>query len=115
MAACRAIAEFAYLCSLAFRLLAATCDGDARAALNALELAATACGGGGGGGAAVASSSSSSSSSGGSSSSSGGTKVTAEAIKAALKQTHLLYDRAGDEHYNIIRCVCACMGVVARS
>ncbi|HVM90479.1 MAG TPA: replication-associated recombination protein A [Verrucomicrobiae bacterium] len=54
--------------------LAVLADGDARQALNALELASRA------------------------------TKkaITADIIKEALQRTHLLYDKSGEEHYNII-------------
>ena len=55
------------------KYLAIMADGDARVALNALELAS-------------------------------GTskKFTVENLSEALQRTHLLYDRAGEEHYNII-------------
>jgi len=53
--------------------LAAMSNGDARTALNALELAVKT-----------------------------DTHVTREHVAAALQRTHLLYDRAGEEHYNII-------------
>ncbi|MCR4314792.1 MAG: replication-associated recombination protein A [Planctomycetes bacterium] len=53
--------------------LAAMSSGDARVALNALELALK----------------------------SGGA-LTRESVSEALQRTHLLYDRAGEEHYNII-------------
>ena len=54
--------------------LAAMADGDARQALNALDLAAKA----------------------------GGNKITIDIVKEALQRTHLLYDKGGEEHYNII-------------
>lgn len=63
--------------------LANMVDGDARAALNALELAVSiACVPGSDPAALV--------------------RVSAEATKEALQKTHLFYDRAGEEHYNII-------------
>jgi putative ATPase len=54
--------------------LAVLSDGDARQALNALELASRA------------------------------TKkvITSEIVKEALQRTHLMYDKSGEEHYNII-------------
>ncbi|HET8569704.1 MAG TPA: replication-associated recombination protein A [Candidatus Limnocylindria bacterium] len=58
--------------------LVVAANGDARIALNALELAADA---------AVAG---------------GGTAVTLEAVKEALQRRTLLYDRAGDQHYDTI-------------
>ncbi|MAF79579.1 AAA family ATPase [bacterium] len=63
----------------ALNFLAEMANGDARVALNALELAANAI-----------------------RPSKGKIKITIEEIKEALQRTHLLYDRAGDEHYNII-------------
>eukprot|EP01079_Euglenida_sp_SAG-EU17-18_P004029 gene4029-4376_t len=56
--------------------LSHVCDGDARVALNALDVAASSC--------------------------AAGTPVTLDVAKAALQKTHLLYDRAGDQHYSII-------------
>lgn len=50
-------------------------DGDARVALNALELAVNAA---------------------------GSSHLTLEHLRAALQRTHLLYDKTGEEHYNII-------------
>ncbi|NQU84104.1 MAG: replication-associated recombination protein A, partial [Parcubacteria group bacterium] len=55
--------------------LANASNGDARTALNALELAIK---------------------------SKQGNKIDIEIIKEALQKSHLLYDRAGDEHFNII-------------
>lgn len=60
--------------------LAALSNGDARCALNALELAVDAS----------------------RTSSEATTPVTRETISASLQRTHLLYDRDGEEHYNII-------------
>ncbi|MEK7478948.1 MAG: replication-associated recombination protein A [Patescibacteria group bacterium] len=57
----------------ALKFLASMANGDARVALNALELAVNA-----------------------------GCNVTVESIKEALQRTHLLYDKGGEEHYNII-------------
>jgi len=54
--------------------LAAMADGDARQALNALELASRAA----------------------------TDTITSELVKQALQRTHLLYDKSGEEHYNII-------------
>uniref|UniRef100_A0A182Q8F0 AAA+ ATPase domain-containing protein n=1 Tax=Anopheles farauti TaxID=69004 RepID=A0A182Q8F0_9DIPT len=68
------------------RWLAETCDGDARIGLNSLQLA-------------LRSGESSSSSS---SSSSGPTMITLEAVREGIKKSHLLYDRKGDQHYDII-------------
>ncbi|KAH7987863.1 hypothetical protein HPB52_024541 [Rhipicephalus sanguineus] len=59
--------------------LAAMCDGDARTALNSLQTAVEA------------------------HRSTGGSQlITAESIKEGLKRTHFHYDRAGDQHYDII-------------
>jgi putative ATPase len=62
------------------RELVRMADGDARAALNALELSVNA--------STVASD--------------GTVRVTSEALRAALQRTHLFYDRNGEEHYNMI-------------
>ncbi len=62
------------------RFLAELSNGDARTALNALELSV---------GSAKPSAD-------------GAIAVDADHIKQALQRTHLLYDRAGEEHYNII-------------
>lgn len=59
------------------RAIAALADGDARAALNVLELAATLAEG-------------------------GGPPVTATTVREAAQRRALLYDRAGEEHYNLI-------------
>ena len=59
----------------ALELLAAAADGDARRALNALEIAAAASRGG---------------------------KVGVADVRRALARKHLRYDRAGEEHYNLI-------------
>ena len=65
----------------ALELLAANADGDARRALNALELAASAAPRAAGG---------------------GPRRITLDGARAALASKHLRYDRAGDEHYNLI-------------
>jgi putative ATPase len=66
----------AYTCDAdALELLCAAADGDARRALNALELAAAAAESG---------------------------RITRSAVEAALARRHLRYDRAGEEHYNLI-------------
>lgn len=65
--------------------LAETCDGDARIALGGLELAFQ----------STASGSSSSSSS-------SQCVITLSDVKESLKKTHMLYDRKGDQHYDII-------------
>jgi len=57
----------------ALRLLAEGADGDARRALNALEVAAAA-----------------------------GARITREAAERALSHRHLRYDKVGEEHYNLI-------------
>jgi putative ATPase len=62
-------------------LIARSADGDARRALNTLELAAAAAAPPAAGGPAV---------------------ITAEAVRQALARRHLRYDRAGEEHYNLI-------------
>ena len=59
----------------ALDLLVAAADGDARRALNTLEIAAAAAEGG---------------------------AVTAGGVREALQRRHLRYDRAGDEHFNLI-------------
>jgi putative ATPase len=56
--------------------LADAADGDARRALNTLEIAAAAAGAGG--------------------------RITVEHVRRALQQRHLRYDRAGEEHFNLI-------------
>jgi putative ATPase len=65
----------------ALELVAQCADGDARRALNTLELAAASVRPGRGGAPAV---------------------ITAESVKQALARRHLRYDRAGEEHYNLI-------------
>ena len=60
-------------------LIAANSDGDARRALTTLEIAATAAGARG-----------------------AGADITAEDVQSALQRKHLVYDRAGEEHYNLI-------------
>jgi putative ATPase len=64
----------------ALAFVAASCDGDARIALNVLELAVTAARPDG----------------------SGTRRVDLAAMREALARKALLYDRAGEEHYNII-------------
>jgi len=59
------------------RFLAGQANGDARVALNALELAIQ-------------------------SSSVKGSVISKETIKEALQKSHLLYDKSGEQHYNII-------------
>ncbi|XP_075212732.1 ATPase WRNIP1-like isoform X2 [Lycorma delicatula] len=61
--------------------LAEMCDGDARIALNSLQLAFQ------------------------SQKNDDHTFITLEDIKDGIKRSHLLYDRKGDEHYNIISAV----------
>ena len=41
----------------------------------------------------------------------GASDITEEAVKKALQKNHVLYDRNGEEHYNIIRLV-ALLGVL---
>ena len=65
----------------ALELIARSADGDARRALNTLELAAASVG-------PVPQS--------------GPALVTVDAVKQALARRHLRYDRAGEEHYNLI-------------
>ncbi len=59
----------------ALELLAASGDGDARRALNTLEIAASAA---------------------------RGRRLTVDDVRQALARKHLVYDRAGEEHYNLI-------------
>ncbi len=68
----------------AVQFLADMSNGDARAALNALELAV------------------SSTAPADGEEEAGEIVVDTDAVKEALQRTHLLYDRAGEEHYNII-------------
>ena len=63
-------------------LLAAAADGDARRALNTLEIAAAAAEARAASGSAP--------------------RVTADDVRRALARKHLRYDRAGEEHYNLI-------------
>ncbi len=65
----------------ALELMAAAGDGDARRALNTLEIAAAAAEGRAAGGKA---------------------HVGIEQVREALSRRHLRYDRAGEEHYNLI-------------
>jgi putative ATPase len=58
----------------ALEAMAALADGDARRALNALELAASL----------------------------GAQRITVETVRDVAQRTHLLYDRAGEEHFNQI-------------
>jgi len=64
----------------AIKFLANMSDGDARVAFNALELTVKSA----------------------SSDKDGALRVSGEAIKQSLQKSHLLYDRAGEEHYNLI-------------
>uniref|UniRef100_A0A182N2G0 UBZ4-type domain-containing protein n=1 Tax=Anopheles dirus TaxID=7168 RepID=A0A182N2G0_9DIPT len=64
------------------RWLAETCDGDARIGLNSLQLALR--------------------SSDLHSSSTSPTLISLEAVREGIKKSHLLYDRKGDQHYDII-------------
>jgi putative ATPase len=61
----------------ALELLAVAADGDARRGLNTLEIAASGLPADGG-------------------------RLTVEAVREALARKHLRYDRAGDEHFNLI-------------
>ena len=80
--------------------------GDARAALNALELAVSSALAADGAGAGAAKQEQQGGDDGGG----GGSEqqqqrrcvVTVELVERALQKTHLLYDRGGDEHYNMI-------------
>ncbi len=65
----------------ALELLAASADGDARRALNTLELAAASVGAAAPGEPA---------------------RISVDVVKQALARRHLRYDRAGEEHYNLI-------------
>lgn len=62
------------------KFLANLANGDARAALNGLEIAASLA----------------------RSEKNGALKIDGEIVKEALQKTHLLYDKAGEEHYNLI-------------
>lgn len=64
------------------RWLADMCDGDARNALNSLQMALQA--------------------KGNEESTSNGDHISLEDIKDGIKRSHLLYDKKGDEHYTII-------------
>ncbi|KAK1263500.1 hypothetical protein QJS04_geneDACA009490 [Acorus gramineus] len=66
----------------AVEFLSLHCDGDARVALNVLEVSATRAMARGDVVAAVV--------------------VTVEDVKESMRKKHLLYDRAGEEHYNLI-------------
>jgi putative ATPase len=61
----------------ALDLLAAAADGDARRALTTLEIAAASAG-------------------------AAGREITAEDVREALSRRHLRYDKAGEEHFNLI-------------
>eukprot|EP00698_Gefionella_okellyi_P000074 TRINITY_DN1005_c0_g1_i1.p1 TRINITY_DN1005_c0_g1~~TRINITY_DN1005_c0_g1_i1.p1 ORF type:complete len:557 (+),score=109.52 TRINITY_DN1005_c0_g1_i1:35-1672(+) len=77
--------------------LANVADGDARVALNALEMAVNA--------ATVATTSDSSDSASAAAAAAavaGRVQVSAQHIESALQRTHLLYDKSGDQHYDII-------------
>jgi putative ATPase len=65
----------------ALELIAASADGDARRALNTLELAAASVGAGPSG---------------------APTLIGVETVRQALARRHLRYDRAGEEHFNLI-------------
>lgn len=67
----------------AIDLMSSHCDGDARVALNALEIAATA-------------------SAARSAAVGGVVRITGEDAKEALQCKHIAYDKAGEEHYNLI-------------
>uniref|UniRef100_A0A182T6S9 MgsA AAA+ ATPase C-terminal domain-containing protein n=1 Tax=Anopheles maculatus TaxID=74869 RepID=A0A182T6S9_9DIPT len=71
------------------RWLAETCDGDARIGLNSLQLALSSVGGG-------------AASNGGSSNYEPPTTVSLQDVREGIKKSHLLYDRKGDQHYDII-------------
>lgn len=71
--------------------LATLADGDARSALNALELAVNTV--------AVAAETEPRS---GAPSETAARTLTLDAVRRALQKTHLLYDRNGEQHYNII-------------
>ncbi|KAL5978746.1 hypothetical protein ACLOJK_029863 [Asimina triloba] len=73
----------------AVEFLSLHCDGDARVALNALEIAATSAAARIDGG-------------GGSTGDSAAVVVTVDDAKEAMQCKHLAYDRAGEEHYNLI-------------
>ena len=77
----RGLAAAATLEPEALDLLVATADGDARRALNTLEVAATAARAAARGKPRM---------------------VTAEHVRQALARPHLRYDRAGEEHFNLI-------------
>jgi putative ATPase len=65
----------------ALELMSIAADGDARRALNTLEIAAAAAESQAGEGSA---------------------RITAEGVREALSRRHLRYDRAGEEHFNLI-------------
>ncbi|XP_062337389.1 ATPase WRNIP1 [Osmerus eperlanus] len=71
-----------YIEQTALDTIAHLCDGDARSGLNGLQLAVQARVGTGGGLRAVV--------------------VREEHVKEGLQRSHILYDRAGEEHYNCI-------------
>ncbi len=73
----------------AMKLLAASADGDARRALNALEVAAAAV-------------SARARAPGRAESAGARPRITIDDVKQALARKHLRYDRAGEEHYNLI-------------
>jgi len=64
------------------KFLSEMSSGDARTGLNALEMAVTSAKAGKKSGTAI--------------------KINEEVVKDALQKTHLLYDKAGEQHYNII-------------
>ena len=71
--------------------LATLADGDARSALNALELAVN-----------TVSATAAEPGEGQLDSSAPRRELTLDAVRKALQKTHLLYDRNGEQHYNII-------------
>ncbi|XP_064611187.1 ATPase WRNIP1-like [Liolophura sinensis] len=84
----------------AITALAKLCDGDARAALNSLDLAVQSCIGG----TSQVKGQSTAKVSGGS----GREVITVEQIKESLQRSHILYDKTGEEHYN-------CMSALQKS
>lgn len=82
--------------------LAEMSNGDARTALNALELAVGSATPSGPGSPPPKGGETRSSPPGGEAKEGSRILIDADQIKQALQRTHLLYDRAGEEHYNII-------------
>nr|XP_009934804.1 PREDICTED: ATPase WRNIP1 [Opisthocomus hoazin] len=81
-----------YIEEKALNTLAYLCDGDARTALNGLQLAVQAR-------LAVGKTTALNVTKGGSAE---GILITEEHVKEGLQRSHILYDRAGEEHYNCI-------------